>query len=199
MAYAIVVTGPLLLFNPWFVSLQQARHDVPERLGVSQGVVDAMTGEILADLFLGGDFDVGPRGGEPLLDDFERSHMQDVGSLVRTLTYIDVAALAVALAFGLWLRTERHRRGRLLIASAGVVGAAAVVLALVFAVAFDAAFLAFHRLFFREGTYLFGPGSDLIRLFPEPFWFEASLAAGVAVALTAAAVALVGARGLRAA
>ena len=38
-------------------------------------------------------------------------------------------------------------------------GLAAIVVALVFAVAFDAAFLAFHELFFRQGTYLFGPDS----------------------------------------
>ncbi len=71
------------------------------------------------------------------------------------------------------------------------VGVAAALLALVFAVAFDAAFLAFHRLFFEEGTFLFGPGSDLIRLFPGGFWFDAALAAGATIVVSAAALGLV--------
>jgi uncharacterized membrane protein len=71
------------------------------------------------------------------------------------------------------------------------------VLAVTFAVAFDAAFLAFHQLLFREGTYLFGPDSDLIRFFPEQFWYEASLVAGLLIIVSAAAVAWAGWRLLR--
>jgi uncharacterized membrane protein len=70
----------------------------------------------------------------------------------------------------------------------------ALVLAVVFAVAFDAAFLAFHQLFFPPGTYLFEPGSKLITLFPGGFWFDASLAAGAAIILTALVVTIAGLR-----
>ena len=84
-----------------------------------------------------------------------------------------------------------------MVITAGAIGAAALVLALVFAVAFDAAFLAFHQVFFPPGTYLFEPGSKLITLFPGGFWFDASLAAGGAIVLTALAVAVVGVRRLR--
>ena len=73
----------------------------------------------------------------------------------------------------------------------------AIVLAVVFAVAFEPAFLAFHRLFFSEGTYLFGPDSNLIKLFPEGFWFESSLVAGATIVLAAVLAALRGRRLLR--
>lgn len=199
VAYAITVTGPLLLFNPFFVSFEQARHEVPARLGLEQAVIDRITGEILGDLFVGGDFDAAPPGEGAILDDFERSHMQDVGGLVRTLLILDLIAIGTAIAGAWWMRREVRRSGRLLITAAGVVGAAALVVALLFAVAFDQAFLAFHQLFFREGTYLFGPESNLIRLFPQGFWFEASLAAGATVVISAVAVVLLGARRLRAA
>ena len=160
---------------------------------MEQATVDRVTREMLRDLFLGGDFDARlAAGGEPLLDEFERSHMADVGALVRILALLDVAAVVVAVLAGVRLRGEPRRRGRLLVTAAGVVGAAGLLAAVAFAVAFDAAFLAFHRLFFREGTYLFGPDSNLIRLFPEPFWFEASLAAGVSIVASAATVALLG-------
>jgi uncharacterized membrane protein len=78
--------------------------------------------------------------------------------------------------------------------TAGVIGAAALALALTFAVAFEPAFLAFHAIFFPPGTYLFEPGSDLITLFPEGFWLDASLAAGATVFLSAILCALAGYR-----
>jgi uncharacterized membrane protein len=59
------------------------------------------------------------------------------------------------------------------------------------------AFLAFHELFFEPGTYLFPADSDLIRLFPEPFWFDAALAAGLAIILPALALGIIGWREMR--
>jgi uncharacterized membrane protein len=128
-----------------------------------------------------------------VLDAMERSHMRDVGGLVRVLVGVLAAAVVVFVLTGSWLR-DRRRRAQLLLIAAASTGAAAVMLALVFAVAFEPAFLAFHRLFFSEGTYLFGPDSNLIKLFPEGFWFESSLAAGATIVLAAL---LVGLRGWR--
>ncbi len=195
VAVAIIVTlaGPLLLFNPWFVSFEQQRNHSAALLAADQGAIDRVTGTILGDLFTGGPFVVSLDGQTPLLDAMERSHMRDVGGLVRILAVVLAAALVVFALTGSRLR-DRRRRGRLLLVAAASVGAAALVLAVVFAVAFEPAFLAFHRLFFSEGTYLFGPDSSLIRLFPEGFWFESSLAAGATIVLAAG---LVGLRGWR--
>ena len=79
-----------------------------------------------------------------------------------------------------------------------MIGAAALALALTFAIAFEPAFLAFHALFFPPDSYLFGPGSNLITLFPEGFWFDASLAAGASVLISAALCAWAGYRLTRA-
>jgi uncharacterized membrane protein len=73
-----------------------------------------------------------------------------------------------------------------------------VLLGVVMVFAFEPAFLAFHELFFPQGNFLFGPDSNLLRLFPEPFWFEASLAAGLSILLAALVASLVGWRMLRA-
>ena len=192
VAVLIAISGPLLLFNPWFVSAEQARHDVPGRLATSQAEVDRVTGAILGDIWTGGDFTVSLRDDQPLLDPDERSHMRDVGSLVRLLGTLAVVSALVVLFGLLTLRHERRRVGRLLLLSAGIVGCLAVVLAAIFAVAFDQAFLAFHRIFFPQGNFLFGPDSNLLRLFPEPFWFEAALVAGLAIVVSALVVTLVG-------
>lgn len=198
VALAILLTGPLLLFAPPFVSFMQARHDVPELLGVDQATVDRATTSMLGDLLFGGDFTVSINGDEPVLDAAERSHMQDVGGVVRGLILADLLALLVAVLAGRRLRRERPRRGMMLLVAAGGLGALAIALAIFFAVAFDAAFAAFHAIFFQAGTWQFGPDSNLLRFFPEPFWFEIALVAGATIVLSALAVALLGRRDLMA-
>ena len=184
-ALAIVLTGPLLLFNPWLVSAEQSRHGVAASLRTDQGSVDRVTSAMLGDLFVSGDFAESVDGHAPILDASERSHMQDVGGLVRELAALEAVALMVLLVTWRWLRNERARRGRLVLLAAGGVGAGALVLAAFFALAFDTAFAAFHALFFKAGTWQFGPDSNLIRLFPEAFWFEVSLLAGASIILSA--------------
>jgi integral membrane protein (TIGR01906 family) len=197
-AVLIGLVGPLLLFNPWFVSLEQARSDVPARLGTSQAEVDRVTGGILCDLlFSCDDFKESLNRGAPLLTDDERSHMRDVGNLVRSLwVLVGLAILAAALALRA-LRQDRRLIGRLLIAAGGLVGAVSLIVVAFFATAFDQAFLAFHELFFPQGNFLFGPDSNLLRLFPEGFWFEASLVAGSTIVLAGLVISVVGWRLVR--
>ena len=195
-ALAITLSGPLVLFNPWFVSAEQARQGVPARLGTDQPTVDRLTGAMLGDLFLNGDFTVSLDGEQPVLDASERSHMADVGGLVRGLVILDLLAIVALVLAGRRLRHEPARRGRLLLIGAAMVGGAAILAALVFAVAFDAAFAAFHGLFFAAGTWQFGADSNLLRLFPQPLWFEMSLVAGAVIALSALGGAMLGRRDL---
>lgn len=194
-----MLTGPLLLFNPWLVSAEQARHGVAASLGTDQAGVDHLTAVMLRDLFTDGDFLVNIDDDPPILDASERSHMSDVGALVRILAGLEAAAILVLLVAGWMLRGERARRGRLLLRSALAVGGVAVVLGLFFAFAFDIAFASFHALFFQQGTWQFGPDSNLIRLFPEPFWFEVSLLAGASIVLGALLAVWLARRDLRSA
>jgi integral membrane protein (TIGR01906 family) len=194
LAVVVSLVGPLLLFNPLFTSALQVRHEVAADFGTTRAEVDRVTAEILVDLYADGSFDAAFEGGEPLLDERERSHMHDVAVLVRVLVAVALVAAVLAAVSGAWLRGERSRLGRLMLFVAGGIGVVAVVLALLFAVAFEPTFLAFHRVFFPPGTYLFEPGSELITLFPQGFWFDAALAAGGAIILSALLVGLVGLR-----
>ena len=194
LAILILLVGPLLLFNPAFTSALQQRHGVAAAFETSQSDVDRVTGEILFDLYTDGAFDAALAGDEPLLNPREQSHMHDVSVLVRTLFAVVVLGLVIAAVTGTWLRREPRRQGRIMLIAAGGIGVVALLLAGVFAVAFEPAFLAFHAIFFPPGTYLFEPGSNLITLFPDGFWFDASLAAGGAIILAALVVTLVGLR-----
>ena len=149
---------------------------------------------LLVDIFTDGEFDAAFPGEPPLLNERERSHMSDVSQLVRILAVSVLVAAVVAVLCARRMRGEQRRVGAVMLRTAAVIGAAAVALALTFAVAFEPAFLAFHAVFFPPGTYLFEPGSNLIALFPEGFWFDASLAAGATIILSAALCALAGYR-----
>lgn len=192
LAVIILLAGPLLLFNPALTSALQVRHDVAAALGTSQDAVQRVTSAYLADIYLDGPFDASLDGDGPLLDAEERSHMSDVSRLVRLLAVILGVAVVVAIVTGYRLRREPRRQGEIMMIAAGALGATALVLGLFFAVAFDTAFLLFHQLLFPPGTYLFATGSDLITLFPEPFWFDAALVAGASIVLTAVLVAVIG-------
>jgi integral membrane protein (TIGR01906 family) len=194
LGVVILLAGPLALFNPAFTSLLQERHGVAEAFGVPPEEVDRVTTEILADLFTDGDFDAAFADEPPLLNERERSHMHDVARLVRLLGIAVIVAAVVAVLSARRMRDEPRRVGAVMLRTAGVIGAAALALALTFAVAFEPAFLAFHAAFFPPGTFLFQPGSNLITLFPQGFWFDASLAAGATVILSAVIVALIGYR-----
>lgn len=198
VALAILLTGPLLLFAPPFVSFMQARNDVASRLGTDMATVDAATTGMLGDLLFNGDFGESISGGPPVLDAAERSHMRDVGGVVRGLIVAELLALVVAGITGWRLRRERHRRGMLLLIAAAGLGAVAILLGAFFAVAFDTAFAAFHAIFFKAGTWQFGPDSNLLRFFPEPFWFEIALVAGATIVLSAVLAAILGRRDLEA-
>jgi integral membrane protein (TIGR01906 family) len=192
LAVVILLAGPLLLFNPLFTSALQVRHDVAAAFDTTQEAVERVTTAFLVDIYLDGPFDAPLDGDGPLLDADERSHMSDVSGLVRLLAAILGVAAVVAIVTGVRLRREPRRQGEIMIMAAGAIGATALLLGIFFAVAFDTAFLLFHELLFPPGTFLFATGSDLITLFPEGFWFDAALAAGGAIILTALVVTAIG-------
>ena len=175
----------------------QVRHDVAASFGTSQAEIERVTASYLGDIYLDGPFDASLDGEGPLLDAEERSHMTDVSRLVRLLILLSMGAVVVAALTAARLRHEPGRRGRIMVIASGAIGAGALILAIAFAVAFEAAFLAFHQLLFPPGTYLFAPGSNLITLFPQGFWFDAALAAGAVIILVAILVAVLGFRAFR--
>ena len=183
----LAVKSPLTNRSPSMAPVTRSTFpwSVASEAATDQGNVDRVTGAMLGDLFVSGDFTASLDGKAPILDASEQSHMQDVGGLVRVLAVLEGVALVGLLVMWPLLRRERARRGRILQRAAIGVGLGAVVLGVFFAVSFDTAFAAFHALFFKAGTWQFGPDSNLIRLFPEAFWFDVSLLAGAAIVLSA--------------
>ena len=191
------LTGTLLLINPLFIGFLQDRHDVADKLRVSQDELDRINGEIVWDILTDGAFDVAFSSGLPVLGEAERAHMHDVSRLVRILIVLDLIAAWFAAWGGRLLRGEPRRLGRLLLLGSGSVGAATVGIGAFAVLAWDTAFTVFHELFFPPGTWSFPADSILIQLYPPDFWFEAAMVAGVLILLTCALLSYAGWRRIR--
>lgn len=183
IATALVITGVAiaLFFNPVWVSFAQGRADAAAYTGWTAEQVDAVTRDIVMEVWLGpGSFEQ-EVAGQPVFDERERAHMADVRSVVLSFYAVVTAALLVLVVAGIASRGSRWFRSAVALGAGGLaVGAVAVGTA--FAVFFDRAFTLFHQLFFAEGSWTFDPATDrLVQLFPDQFWTETSVAIAVVV------------------
>lgn len=163
------------LFNPIWIGPAQERSGVPEITGWPSAQVERITGSILEDVLLGPPaFDVTDAGGQAVLDDAERGHMRDVYAVLRAF------GLVVLLGGGggvllVWRHRSEAAAWRAVARGAGSLAVAGFVLAALVAFFFDAAFLAFHLVFFPQGNFSFDPATErLTQLFPGPFWTESA-------------------------
>lgn len=134
----------------------------------------------------------------------ELIHMRDVKALVRGVYRVQEGSLAflVAVLGGAWLvgrrRALRRALGWVMWGGWTAVGLVVLVGAGV-VVAFPWLFYLFHVLSFRNPYWMLDPRRDyLIRLFPEGFWFDATLFVALAILVGGLLLALAGWAGRRA-
>lgn len=187
----VLVLGAVrLLATDQYLALEYNRPDFPpdrfgfdyaDRLTYASATVrymrDGLSLSILAEL---------QWNGQPLYNDRELTHMQDVQHVYQGTSLVWILALnAVLLAgFALGWRGENRlalvaglkRGGLLTVALIGGMGLLAVI-------GWQLWFDTFHRVFFAPGTWLFNASDALIRLVPEKFWFDTALSlAGISLA-----------------
>ena len=197
-----LASAPFL--TPQWVAFEQGRADAAAWTGFAPAELRSATDAILADLVLGPpDFDVAVNG-VPVLSEAERSHMRDVRGVFAGFYAAATIGLAVIIAGRMAARGSsswtRNRFWRAVRRGAAVTAAGIAVAGVVAAVAFDAAFEVFHRLFFAAGTYNFDPRTArLVQLFPDAFWSETSIAVGAVIFALGIATIAVATRRLRSA
>jgi integral membrane protein (TIGR01906 family) len=132
----------------------------------------------------------------PLFNDKEVAHMEDVQSLIQFFLKMQlVAAAAVVLRLGVAVFSDRARApiGRELLWSTGLMVALVVLVGVLSLMDFDALWTRFHQIAFRNDLWQLDPTRDyLIMLFPEPFWFTATIRMATTVALQTIVMAVVG-------
>jgi integral membrane protein (TIGR01906 family) len=132
----------------------------------------------------------------PLFNDREVQHMEDVQALIQLFLRLQLVALAVVvvrvvLAVGLDRSTVPM--GRELLWSAGLVVALVALVGVLSLIDFTELWTRFHQIAFRNDLWQLDPSRDyLIMLFPEPFWYTATLRMAITVGLETLGVAVLG-------
>lgn len=192
------VTADLSLYERLY-----RQYDIPVQAGVEETQLMEVTAG-LVDYIYGGrealDMEAVVFGrAQRAFNEREQAHMVDVRQLFQLasmLCRVLLIAGAALLALGLlWPKpggARELRTGSLF--SVGCWLAILGGLALLAGFNFQAAFWQFHQLFFRNDLWLLNPATDLmIRMFPEPFFFEMVKQIGLrALLLTAGLVVAAG-------
>jgi integral membrane protein (TIGR01906 family) len=131
-----------------------------------------------------------------LFNDREVAHMEDVQALVQFFLRMQiVAAIVVGVRLLVALTIERGvvNLGRDMLLSTGLMVALIALVGIASLIDFDSLWTLFHQIAFRNDLWLLDPTRDyLIMLFPEPFWFAATIRMAVTVALQTVLVAVIG-------
>ena len=131
-----------------------------------------------------------------LFNDKEVTHMEDVQALIQWFLRLQIVAAGVVLvrlAFAVAFDRAAVPVGRELLWSTGLIVGLVVLIGVLSLIDFDALWTRFHQIAFRNDLWQLDPSRDyLIMLFPEPFWFTATLRMATSVALQTLLVAALG-------
>jgi integral membrane protein (TIGR01906 family) len=149
--------------------------------------------------YVTGDSDRPPAAfGASVFTSAEYAHMADVRNVFVSARIAAIAAALIAALVILFV----SRRGRLAAvvvvrdaATAASVGSA--IVAVTAALAFDPLFLLFHEVFFPQGNFLFPSDSNLLALYPDPYWYGVTLRVGLTFVAAMAVIAVASAATLR--
>lgn len=202
-----VIAVPLLLtlisvrlvMSPAFLSFEYNRPGFPEdrygltreeRLEYAPYAVSYLLNS--ADISYLGDLTF--PNGTPLYNDRELRHMVDVKNVTRSAFLLLTGGGILSIIFAILLIRSISLRPALFqglrIGSLLTLTIISVIVIMA-VIMWDIFFTTFHQLFFEDGTWRFYYSDTLIRLFPEQFWFDASLAIGILTTLGALLILLV--------
>jgi integral membrane protein (TIGR01906 family) len=209
ISLAFVLLLPLLVISTSLRGLVTDRDLMlrgfrDNQVAVTTGLDDAQLGRI-ADAFVA--YFQGPPGqiqmqvttfGQPraLFNDREVAHMEDVQALIQWFLHIQfvaAAVVAVRIAAGVVFDRTPGPIGREMLWSTGLMVALVVLVGVLSLVDFEGLWTRFHQIAFRNDLWQLDPTRDyLIMLFPEPFWFTATIRMATTVALQTVLLAVVG-------
>ena len=149
--------------------------------------------------YVTGDGDRAPvSSGGQIFTPAEYAHMADVRNVFIGARLVAIVAAIVAAV--LILRAARRRRRAAVMLARDAAIAACIgtaVIAVGAAVAFDPLFLLFHRIFFPQGNFLFPADSNLLAMYPDPYWYGVTLRVGLTFVAAMALIAIGSAATLR--
>ncbi|HAF62326.1 MAG TPA: TIGR01906 family membrane protein [Anaerolineaceae bacterium] len=186
LCLVVIIGGIRLCLTSSFIDLEYNLFGVPEdkfgftleeRTAYAYQSIDYLLGKVSDEEYQA----LTLPDGNPLFNERELSHMQDVRDLTLLVLRVWYGSL-VLLLVGIFIGKQKGWQRELMQAgkTAGII-IILFILTVLIAVTlnFDQLFTAFHHLFFEGDTWLFYSSDSLIRLFPTPFWVNVFLAVGI--------------------
>jgi integral membrane protein (TIGR01906 family) len=183
---ALVLTAVRLMMTPVFLRLEYNTPNFPpdsygftkeDRLYWSRFALDYLLNEAGIS-YLG---DLRFKDGTLVYNERELRHMVDVKNVVRGALLVWYLSLAALLILGVWAwlgrRLDDYRRGLRRGGWLTVILLGTIIFFVL--LSFGVVFVAFHNVFFAEGTWMFLWSDTLIRMFPERFWRDIFVYVGV--------------------
>jgi len=132
----------------------------------------------------------------PLFNDREVQHMEDVQALIQVflrLQIVAVAVLAIRVLTAVTLDRSFASMGREMLIGAALIIGLVILVGILSLADFSELWTRFHQVAFRNDMWLLDPRTDyLIMLFPEPFWFAATIRMATLVGLGTIALVVAG-------
>ena len=204
LAWCIVLCVPGLLITSnvvWAFNEERLyvysinRFNVSDRIGVPEKELNRISREVIAYWRSDQDqLDI-TLFGRPAYSVREITHMQDVKHLVGLIYKMQwLLGLALGVSVVLSILLEKTNRlvscGNALIKGGLATGGLVLAVSLIGIIAFPWLFTLFHRISFSNDFWLLDPRKHLlVQMFPQRFWFEATLFLGLASALEGVALA----------
>jgi len=137
------------------------------------------------------------QNGNKLYNSRELKYMEDVQNAYQAAWRVGQVALSLAVLCGLalaWRKESRPAFVSILRAGGALTSGLVLMVGLVAIVAWQAWFSVFHQIFFAAGSWTFSFSDTVTRLFPEKFWYDASLTIASLSVLAGSLVYWVGSR-----
>ena len=132
----------------------------------------------------------------PLFNQREVGHMQDVQALIQWFLRMQVVAAIVVVArvaLAVVVDREPGPLGAEMLWSMALMIGIVVLVGVLSLIDFDALWTRFHQIAFRNDLWQLDPSRDyLIMLFPEPFWFTATIRMATTITIETVIVAIIG-------
>lgn len=175
-AICILAVALLLVFTPFWIHFALGAAGSVAPGGGLDAAIQASDQTVRTLLALGS-FDFAAPDGSPMYTANEQGHMRDVQVVFYGFMLVSLICLVFVVVS--LFRKPRDPAPWTAVARGGLwLIVAIIVLGLFAFFAFDTAFLLFHEIFFPGGNFEFPENSNLIRLYPEPFWELTSAALG---------------------
>jgi integral membrane protein (TIGR01906 family) len=159
----------MVFFDRNFYDKEFKKYGVYDELGV---IGSRITVDYLINYLTSENSEIVQREEFNIFEPEEKSHLEDVHSIIHTLKISSIAALVILILIIIrlsMLKDFLHNIKRMLIYGSAVTLVLLLVL-FVLSLNFPAFFESFHKILFPQGNYAFPESYLLIKLFPEAFF-----------------------------